>query len=517
MNLDRQTLHQIQSDSTKKKLIAFSPTIMAIAAGFGFAVRFVQYLSNRSLWGDEASISLNIINRSYRELLAPLDHNQAAPPGFLTAEKFAVQVFGNSEYALRLFPFLCGAIALFAFYCFAIRHTSKITAIIAIAFFACLRYLVYYSSEVKQYSSDVAIALLLFILLVSFRAQLLDRSRTILFALAGSVAIWFSHPSIFVLSAVELSSLLILPAFRRQQWIINRLPVYLSWVTSFLLLYWLTIRPTLENETLTSSFGGRYPESWLDLLWLFDALGRFFYRPLGFFGITDGVAILAFILGCIALYRENKPYLLTLLSPFATTLLAAYLHQYPFRERLILFLAPFAILIIAEGIAWVIKCSLTSFRPLGFLGVCLLSILLIPHAIAAGKVFIEPNYVAEIRPVIEYIQTHKQPEDILYVYPTGENPFRYYANKDNLSPQDYIFGQWDIKQTGREKLNPEDLEQLKSEINQLQGQRVWFLLSDVSELEQETIFSYVSRFSQPIDCYQKPGALTCLYALPTEF
>jgi len=63
-----------------------------IAVIFGLAVRLVQYLSNRSLWGDEAAISLNIINRSYRELLTPLSNNQAAPPGFLTVEKLAVQL-----------------------------------------------------------------------------------------------------------------------------------------------------------------------------------------------------------------------------------------------------------------------------------------------------------------------------------------------------------------------------------------------------------------------------------------
>ena len=516
MNLNRQILNQPKEASTKK-LNAFYPIIAVMITALGFAVRLVQYLSNRSLWGDEASISLNIINRSYQELLTPLSHNQAAPPGFLSVEKLAVQVFSNHEYALRLFPFLCGTIALVTFSYLATHYTSKIAALIAIAFFACLPYLVYYATEVKQYSSDVAIALLLFLLLVSCRAQRLNRRQILLLAFSGSVAIWFSHPSIFVLSGVELSSFLILSAPRRWQWLVNRLPVYLSWLTSFLLLYWLTIRPTLNNETLTSSFEGRYPQSWLDLIWLFDALGRFFYRPLGFFSLTDGIAIFAFILGCIALYRQDKIYLLTLVSPFATTLLAAYLHQYPFRERLILFLVPFAILIFAEGIAWAIQWNFMSFYRLSLVGIFLLAILLIPPAIAAGKIFIKPNYVAEIRPVIQYIQTQKQPEDIIYVYPTGANPFRYYATKYNLSSPNYLFGQWDIKKTGREKLDTEDLEDLKKEIRQLQGKRVWFLLSDVSELEKETIFSYVSHLSKPINCHQKPGAFTCLYQLPNQF
>lgn len=512
MKLDRQTLDKVQDYSTPLFLV-----ISALITGWGFAVRFVQYLSNRSLGGDEASISLNIVTRTYRELLEPLSYNQAAPPGFLTVEKLAVQWFGNSEYSLRLFPLLASAIALLAFYRLATRYTSQITALIAIAFFACLPYLVYYATEVKQYSSDVAIALLLFLLLVSFRATLIDCTQIILLALTGSVAIWFSHPSIFILSGVELSSFIIVPASRRWQWLIRRLPVYLSWVTSFILLYWLTIRPTLENEVLTSSFADRYPESWFDLLWLLDALGRFFYRPLGFLGIIDGIAILAFMIGCIVLYRQNKTYLLTLISPFFTTLVATYLHKYPFRERLILFLAPFAILMIAEGMSWTIKSGFIRIRRFSLLGVFLLAILLIPPAITASEVFIQPNHVAEIRPILQYIQTHKQPRDILYIYPSGANPFRYYADQSNLSPQDYILGQFDIKKAGREKLEQNNLRGLKSEINQLQSKRIWFVLSDVSELEEETIFSYLDQVSQRIDCYRQPGAVTCLYQRSNQF
>jgi len=327
----------------------------------------------------------------------------------------------------------------------------------------------------------------------------------------------FSHPSIFILSGVELSSLIILPASGRQSWLMRRLPVYLSWLTSFILLYWLTIRPTLKNDVLTASFEDRYPESWFDLLWLFDALGRFFYRPLGFFGFTDGIAILVFLLGFIALYRQNKTFLLTLISPFITTLLASYLHKYPFRERLILFLVPFAVIIIAKGISWMIKSRFLQFRGVSILGLSLLAVLLIPRAISASEVFIKPNTVAEIRPILQYIKKQKNPQDMLYIYPSGANQFRYYATKYKFSDKKYMIGHWDIKKTGRKKLDSNDLQGFKSELNQLQGRRVWFVLSDVSDLEEETIFSYLDQISEPINCYRQPGAVTCLYSLPKKF
>ena len=73
-----------------------SPKLAWIIIGFGILIRLIQYLYNRSLWADEAVLALNIVNRSYLELLQPLDYDQAAPIGFLLVEKLAVQLFGNN-------------------------------------------------------------------------------------------------------------------------------------------------------------------------------------------------------------------------------------------------------------------------------------------------------------------------------------------------------------------------------------------------------------------------------------
>ncbi|MBC6474379.1 MAG: hypothetical protein GDA48_17475 [Hormoscilla sp. GM102CHS1] len=86
----------------------YKPILPYLIIAFGVAVRLVQYLSNRSLWADEAVLALNIVNRSYLELLQPLDYDQGAPIGFLMVEKFAVQILGNNCAAVISFYMWCG-------------------------------------------------------------------------------------------------------------------------------------------------------------------------------------------------------------------------------------------------------------------------------------------------------------------------------------------------------------------------------------------------------------------------
>ena len=66
----------------------------------GAALRVAQYASRQSYWNDEASLVLNIFNHTARELLGPLDHDQASPPLFLLALRGMYVTFGRGEYAM---------------------------------------------------------------------------------------------------------------------------------------------------------------------------------------------------------------------------------------------------------------------------------------------------------------------------------------------------------------------------------------------------------------------------------
>ena len=476
---------------------------------FGVLVRLRLYLSNRSLWYDEASLAINIVDRSYAELLNPLDYNQAAPPLFLWLEKLAVQLLGNNEYALRLFPLVSSIIALGLFYKLAIRFTSGLAIPIAIALFASLKYTVYYSVEAKPYAADLMVALILFFLLRAYSRPNLPSKQIIFLSLIGAVSIWISYPSIFILSGVELIFLLSIPFSKLPKILLNRSPIYTSWLLSFVGLYLATIVPTMTNDALVSSWSPRYPDSPFDIIWLLDALGRFFHNPLGFWSITDGIGIIAFITGCIALYRQKKFNLLLLSMPIVMTIVASYLHKYPFRERLILFLVPFALIIIAEGIVFWLTQFRSRYRYLFPVG-CLVAIsLLSPPLIISSQAIINPSHFHfdHIRPAIEYIKSNQQPEDVIYVFPRAQGQFLYYASRYGFSPENYIWGTQKLP----DKDSPNQKQYLE-EISQLKGkQRIWFLLSRTKSFQEEGFLQDLQYLGEPLNIFKAKNTMTCLY------
>ena len=482
----------------------------------GLIVRLVQYLSNRSLWGDEVNLALNIIDRSYLELTQALDYNQAAPLGFLWLEKLATQVFGNSEYALRLLPFTASIVSLGVFYRLTLLYSSPLGGVIAIALFTCGRYTLYFATELKPYSSDVAIALILFWLLGRVHHRILGVKEIIGLAVLGSLTVWLSYPSVFMLAGLEAWNLFTASSKRWYKIIVNRSGIYLTWIVSFGLFYFVTITDTLANEDLSSSWSARYPDSFGDILWLFDALGRFFYHPMGFSGITDGIGIFAFIVGCVAWYRRDRRIFLALIAPFIVTMFAAYLRQYPFRDRLVLFLAPLGMLIVAEGIALLLtqlkKINLANrYRCwlFGLLGIVCLYALTVPAISRASNFIIYPEVKHEVRPVVEYVAAQYQPGDKIYVYAGAVQAFAYYVDLKDYSDLNYTNGSANFSQKG-------DIEEKRSqfarEIEPLTGDRVWFVFR--AEVEEESAArEYLDLIGQQLDSVRQPGASAYLYRL----
>jgi len=111
-------------------------TVVIISLLFGFALRMRQYLFNRSIWLDEASLANNIIGRSFAGLTQTLDFGQGAPIGFLFIQKLMVTLFGGHDYILRLFPLIAGVVSLYLFYQVVRATTAGFGQVLATCLFS---------------------------------------------------------------------------------------------------------------------------------------------------------------------------------------------------------------------------------------------------------------------------------------------------------------------------------------------------------------------------------------------
>ncbi len=487
----------------------------------GIVNRLIQYIYNRSLWADEAVLALNIVNRSYSELTQPLDYDQVAPIGFLWIEKFLVNLLGNNEYSLRLFPLVAGIVSLFIFALIARRYLNNLGSIIAILLFSSISSLVYYSTEVKQYSTDILITLLLCYLLAPHKSKNYTTSQTIIKSLLVAICLWFSHPAIFVFAAMGLVELVTIILDKDTKYLKQRIIIYASGLSSFCLFYFGFLNQANNNQFLFDSWEDAFPEHPLNIIWYLDALGKFFYKPLGFeyyqfSGLEinlDVIAIALFLLGCFSYFHKNKITLYTLLFPLFTTLAAAGLHLYPFRSRVVLFLAPFFIIAIAEGISWIFTRKI--HRVIAFFLACIITFTIADPVVESSITFVQPKQKGEIKEVLNYIQQQKQPQDILYIYQRGIYQFLYYAERYGYQPGDYILGVDDLDNYDGKKLSEAELQRYKQDLDNLRGNpRVWLLFSHVTRnSEYQPIKTYLSSIGTELDKFETQGAFVYLYNL----
>lgn len=392
---------------------------------FGFVLRFSQFLFNRSLEGDESMLALNIIHRTYLEFLRPLDFNQAAPFLFLVVEKFIVQLLGNSDIILRIFPFICGIFSLYLFYKVASYNLDGIALLIAQGLFSIIDPLIYYSTELKQYSCDIAVTLLL--LLITF--SLVKRKSLLAYfqlGLVGAISIWFSFTSVFVLSGIGLS--LGILCLKNKNWKDIGKILFISsiWSASFIFYYIVSLKYSSDSAYLVKVWHHYFLPVWpfnmKTIEWYIQYLSYTFKNPGGLF--YDGLATLTFVVGIFVFWKKQKSNLAIIISPIVMVIVASIFHKYPFGERLILFIVPMFIILIAEGIVEFLKGKYFNSSLCGLLILILIFINPLFYSIYYLK---HPRTVEEIKPIMEFLQQNTKKDDIIFLYRGTVPAFNYYA------------------------------------------------------------------------------------------
>lgn len=410
----------------------------------GIALRLRRYLANRSLWLDEASLALNIVNRTYSELTRPLDYDQGAPLGFLYAVKLTTQIFGNHDYVLRIVPLLSGILALYLMYRLASEYFGMY-GLPALAMFSLSGSMVAYSAELKQYSSDVLFALLLTYFALHCVGEQKDWGNIFKLGITGAVAVWMSHPAIFELAVIGI--LLVVEKFYRRSfkiiyWLTG---VGIAWSLSFLATYLISLRQLIGNDNLQdywqSSFAPMPP--WENWIWYRNVLvallpqvnPSFFpyvlqsYQP----DHLINVCLLLILCGGVYLLWRHWEAALLITSPILLMFLASSLRLYPISERFLYFWFPALLFLLAEGMRLVYSLLANFNKKVALTGYGLLVLTLIWSSLPQSyKDAVNPPMGEDIKPVLAYLSDHIEPGDILYIHNGSINPYLYYESEYEL-------------------------------------------------------------------------------------
>jgi hypothetical protein len=452
--------------SWKNTIVCGRPAWAWGIIAIGTILRVAQYSCGRSLWNDEAAFALNILHRPFGGLFEPLQYHQGAPIGFLLLEKLATVLGGKSESAIRAVPFVAGVVALLVFYEVARLYLSSAAVPIALALFSLSRSLVYYSSEAKQYSTDVLVTLILLHAVYKLSEAPLTVRKLVGIGALGAIGIWFSHPASFVLAgtAVVLITAKLVQrdgdGLRRMIW------VFAAWAVSFGICYVVALLPLSRDNALLEYWHGNFPPHDLSLIipWLSHSFFAAFENPLPLNSIL-GTSF--FVAGCGRLLRQSVLRFNLLAAPLLVLLLSSLMHLYPLYGRLLLFLCPILLLLVSEGAIWVYDAA----RPLSpALGAALIALLLAKPTYLAADTLIHPIHAEDIRVGIHYIESRQRPGDRWYVYYGAKYQLAYYAEVYALPLTNVLVG----SDCGTDRAC------YRTDLNPLRGSpRVWVLLSHV--------------------------------------
>jgi len=532
--------------SQKISLAHNSDKLPWIIISVGIILRLIRYLHNPSLWFDESDIAIDVINRSFADLIHPSpDYTQAYPFAFLLAIKLSAQVLGNYEQSLRLFPLLAGVTALFLFYKVAKYYIKHRALIIALGLFAVLDSLIMQSSNLKPYSSDLAFALLIYFLAAYILSKELNLLRVMMFGIAGALIVWFSNPSIFVLAGIGIC--LALFSIINKEWgkTVKYSMVFLIWLLSFYAnyhIYLLNLKANFGRDMegmllMENAYMPLPPASLADIKWFTDLFFEIFRNPLDM--TLSGIAALLFLVGSLSVYGRNKSNFFILISPIALTFIAAALHQYPFKGRFIFFLLPSMLLFVAEGAEYI--RAMTVDRS-AFIGIALISLLFFHPLTTSAYRVIKPFYYEDIKPVMHYIKDNWREGDVLYVHYYAQYPFEYYSHyypeTHMFTKNEYVIGiaprgwyrHWKKKEVSERygtgdpfaQSNTDIFKTYTRDLDRLKGKkRVWVLFTTEimkDGISEEKFFvHHFEGIGRKLDSYGKPGVSSAyLYDLSKD-
>lgn len=342
-------------------------TLIAAFLVIGLLARLARFLLRFPLWEDEAFLAYNLMNRSYAELLQPLDYIQVAPLGYLWLQRAVIDLVGFTEYTLRFTALVAGLASLFLFRRVASLTLPSFAQLFANAVFAVSYPMIRYSAEAKPYGLDLFLGLTLVWLFLEWQRAPAKTRWLAALCVVAALGPFLSHPLVFVGGGVSLAwawmawAWMSLGAWRRTllaafPWLLfNALLV--AAFGAHVVLAQQAMGPA-NRELMQEFWGSNFPpigEPLRLLWWLWSThTGDFLAFPVGGGNGGSTCTFLAIALGLAVWLRQARVLLLVLtLTPISLHFTAAALHRFPYggHVKFTMYWAALAVLVVASGLA----------------------------------------------------------------------------------------------------------------------------------------------------------------------
>ncbi len=342
--------------------------LLVVAVGIGW--RLLRFFLGMPIWGDEASVGLNLMDRGFGDLLKPLEYDQVAPAFFIAGEWGMQQMMGASEYSLRILPTVAGIAALVVFSFWARKVVPPLAALFATGIMAVAFYPVRHSVEVKPYAFDLLASCVLLWVATTWQ-QKPERTRWLwALGLVMVLAIFSSYPAVFVAGAIVV---VLIPTVVRgksgEMWAGYGIMVGMLLAAVAVSYLFLVVPQQRATATMMNSYWekGFLPLSFLAAVkWLMvEHVGNLMAYPVGGKNGASALTLVFFLAGAWTMYQSKQRRMLGLLMlPFLLTLIASAMRKYPYGDsaRITQHLAPMICLLSGLGVAGIIEMLSSTHR-----------------------------------------------------------------------------------------------------------------------------------------------------------
>ncbi len=464
----------------------------------------------RSLWLDEAwraNLVLAPSDTFWNQLLGAGGGGIGAPmpPLFALVLRAVGALVGHSAAGMRALPVLASLAAVPLAFVVGRRAAGTAAGLTAALCFAASPTALLHGQELKQYSTDVVVVLLLLAVASAVAAEPARWRPWIVLAVAMSLAPGVAFPTALVLPGIALATLACCRTnAERGRWLAAHV------ASGFAALAWyaFVIGPQRERPLVTAYWAGEFPplEGIPSAGWVADRLLDF----VGYASVhPPALAAAVLVTGLLFAARWLG---ITAAVSAATLIAAAAWRVYPLAGgRTTIFLLPFVYLGLGAAIgggADAIRHGASRLAAAGRLGVAIVAALLVLSMVGRGLRAPAAGIVyEETAPLMATIATERQPTDRVYVYDGAVQAFRFHHPAADPA----------ITLGGSHRKNPAAY---AAELRPLlvPGTRLWVLFAHVhvpanGKSERDVILSEVTLYGRRVDVRETAGAALYLFEI----